>query len=77
MPLNEESRRPPTWESGEAATQQADDLRPMVADWAEVYEDAERWVRWSARRRWPNFGANTQVWACSVASWELHGRRAA
>lgn len=43
MPLNEENRRPPTWEAGEAATQQADDLKPMVADSAA----AER-----ARRRW-------------------------
>jgi hypothetical protein len=49
----------------------------IVPTWAEVYEDAERWVEWTARRRWPAFAVNDQIWAGSVTSWELHGRRAA
>jgi hypothetical protein len=49
----------------------------IVPAWAEAYGDAERWVRWTARRRWPTFPANDAIWACSVADWETSGRRAA
>jgi hypothetical protein len=52
------------------------DALTMLAAWPEVYDSAERWVEWTARRRWPNFGANDQIWASSVASWELYGRAA-
>jgi hypothetical protein len=48
-----------------------------VATWADVYDSAERWVEWTARRRWPVFAVNDQIWACSVADWETSGRRAA
>jgi hypothetical protein len=48
-----------------------------VAEWADVFEDAERWVHWSARRRWPEFTVNDEIWACSVTAWELHGQRSA
>lgn len=77
MPHNEE-RRPPAWESGKAANKQAGRPDAMVApEWAEVYADAERWVCWTARRRWPVFAVNDQIWACSVADWETSGRRTA
>lgn len=46
-----------------------------VATWADVYDSAERWVCWTARRRWPTFPANDTIWAASVTDWELHGRR--
>lgn len=47
----------------------------VTTEWAEVYEDAERWVCWTARRRWPLFAVNDQIWACSVADWETSGGR--
>jgi hypothetical protein len=50
---------------------------PIVSTWADVHEDAQRWVRWTARRRWPGFACNDAIWAASVTDWELHGRRAA
>lgn len=50
---------------------------PIVPAWTEVYEDAERWVSWNARRRWPAYLVNDQIWAMSVADWETYGRRAA
>jgi hypothetical protein len=49
----------------------------MVAEWAELYEDAERWVTWNARHRWPAWAVNDQIWASSVTSWELYGRQVA
>lgn len=48
-----------------------------IATWAEAYESAELWVTWNARRRWPLFAVNDQIWACSVADWAASGRRAA
>lgn len=39
---------------------------------ADTYEAASRWVAWTARRRWPDFAANDQIWALSVAAW-WHG----
>lgn len=72
-PENERSRLA----GNEAATKQVDqDRTDRVADWAETFEDAERWVEWTARRRWPDFVANDQIWAGSVTSWELYGRAA-
>ena len=50
---------------------------PIVTDWSDIFADAERWVCWTARRRWPAFAVNDQIWACSVADWETSGRRAA
>lgn len=50
---------------------------PMVPTWTKTYEDAERWVCWTARRRWPTFAVNDHIWAASVTDWELHGRGAA
>lgn len=49
----------------------------IVPTWAEVFEDAERWVTWNGRRRWPNVALNDQVWAVSIADWATYGRRAA
>jgi len=48
----------------------------IVPTWADTFADAERWVSWAARRRWPTFGVNDQIWASSVTSWELYGRAA-
>jgi hypothetical protein len=33
------------------------------------YDAARLWVAWTARRRWPDYPANDDVWAVSVASW--------
>jgi hypothetical protein len=74
MTSDNENARPAANGTG---AKQAGDLDASVAQWAEVYECADRWVRWTARRRWPTHLVNDQVWAMSVTSWELHGRRAA
>jgi hypothetical protein len=42
------------------------------SDWSATYDCATRWVAWNARRRWPQFAANDEVWALSVAAW-WHG----
>lgn len=48
---------------------------PQVADtWPDVYASARRWVCWTARRRWPTFAANDDIWAASVADWWVGGR---
>ncbi len=73
VPRNEE-RRPA---ANGAARKQAGRPGESVTDWAVVYADAERWVSWSARRRWPAFPCNDALWAASVTDWELNGRRAA
>ncbi|WP_433361948.1 hypothetical protein ACQPZX_29435 [Actinoplanes sp. CA-142083] len=61
----------------ETGAKQAGPADASVLTWAEVYDDAERWISWTARRRWPDFAVNDQVWACSITAWELHGRRSA
>lgn len=48
-----------------------------VTDWADTYESAERWVAWNARRRWPAFAVNDEVWALSVTAWQHNGQVAA
>lgn len=48
-----------------------------IPTWGEVYECAELWVCWTARRRWPTFAVNDQIWASSVTDWETSGRKAA
>lgn len=50
---------------------------PMVADWAATEECAREWVAWTARRRWPEFAVNDDIWAASVTGWELCGGRSA
>jgi hypothetical protein len=50
---------------------------PIVTEWADTYEDARRWVAWTARRRWPTYPVNDDIWAMSVTSWELTGQVAA
>lgn len=60
-----------------AGAKQAGPADARVPSWGDVYEDAERWVTWTARRRWPDFAANDTIWAASVADWELHGKRVA
>lgn len=44
-----------------------------VTDWAETYTAARRWVEWNARRRWPDYAANDDVWALSAAAWWYGG----
>lgn len=72
-----EERRPPVGETEEAANEQAGRPDASVAQWAQVYDCAQLWVAWNARRRWPDFTVNNEVWAMSVTGWELHGRRTA
>lgn len=47
----------------------------VVDPWPAAYETARYWVRWTARRRWPRYAANDDVWAMSAASWWVGGRR--
>lgn len=44
-----------------------------AAEWSEAYTCARRWVAWSARRRWPDYACNDEVWAMSVAAWWHNG----
>lgn len=61
--------------NGAALTTAGEAVPAKVTDpWAETYADAERWVSWTARRRWPTFAVNDQVWAMSVTDW-YHGGR--
>jgi hypothetical protein len=55
----------------------ADSTTASIATWADTYAEAQRWVRWNARRRWPAFPCNNDVWAASVTDWETSGRRVA
>ena len=71
---NEDARLGRRSETGE---KQAGRPGVNVAEWADVYESAELWVSWNARRQWPTFTCNDQIWACSVTSWDRSGRRAA
>ncbi|MFY1688819.1 hypothetical protein [Plantactinospora sp. WMMB782] len=48
--------------------------QPPAAGWVETYADARRWVRWTARRRWPRHPVNDAVWAASVADWHHGGQ---
>lgn len=59
--------------AGQGITE-ADQANTTVAPelWACTYDSARLWVKWSARRQWPQFAANDDVWALSVASW-WHG----
>jgi hypothetical protein len=45
-------------------------------NWASAYSGAESWIRDVGRPRWPDFAANDEIWACSIADWATHGRRA-
>lgn len=40
-------------------------------EFADAYAAALRWVAWNARRRWPDHPTNDDVWALSVAAWEV------
>lgn len=74
QPEDEESRLA----GNEAATKRVDqDRGHSVTDWTVVYDCAEHWIRWTARRRWPDFPSNDAIWASSVADWATSGRRAA
>lgn len=44
-----------------------------TAEWSETYDAARRWVAWNARRRWPMYAANDDVWALSVTAWHHNG----
>ncbi len=43
-----------------------------VPTWSDTFTAAQTWIRWTARRRWPHFPANDDVWALSITAWE-HG----
>lgn len=43
--------------------------------WPEVYRAASLWVATVARRRWPAFATNDDIWAASVADWWVGGAR--
>lgn len=61
--------------NGAAFTTAGEAVSTSVTDpWADTYHDAQRWVAWTARRRWPDFPTNDDVWAASAASWWLGGR---
>lgn len=69
-----ETRNRPGDDSG-AASQQVGETEASVTDpWADTYRDARRWVAWNARRRWPDFPCNDDIWAASATSW-WHGGR--
>lgn len=69
---HEEGPRPA--KSGPQETTGGDVTASVTDPWAETYRDAERWVSWTGRRRWPDLGTNDQIWAMSVTSW-WHGGR--
>lgn len=69
---NEEARRPTGETAGQVTT--GEEVTASVTDWAETYRAARCWVRWTARRRWPDFPCNDEIWAASVADWARGGR---
>jgi hypothetical protein len=46
-----------------------------IDEFADTYDAARFWVEWNARRRWPDFPANDDVWAMSVAGCARRVRR--
>lgn len=63
---NESTPRP----GGSEGTVTAGEAVPnRVTEWADAYEAAKLWVRWTGRRRYPDAPTNDEVWAMSIASW--------
>jgi hypothetical protein len=42
-----------------------------VDAWSDTYTSARDWVELNARRRWPDFPCNDEIWAMSVTAWWL------
>lgn len=60
--------------NGTGGEQVGETTTSVIDPWAETYRDARRWVAWTARRRWPGFPCNDDLWAASAADWWHNGR---
>lgn len=69
---NEEARHPGAGATGQVTD--GENVSSSVTEWSAAYADARRWVAWTARRRWPAFPCNDDIWAASVADWHRGGR---